>query len=150
MNRPYSDITSKLGEPKWWDDQCVPRYCEFKPDECGVYDCLVVFFEIQGQACARPFRVVGSWDHMRVLIRTQKSLAEIIPNPTDREAVALFVHFGDPPFHHDDGQGNECHAGATMNSEPVRVLEWWARENLTWVRKPEFEGDLPDNPEGER
>jgi hypothetical protein len=144
MNRSYSDITTKLGEPQWWDDQCVPRYCEFKPYECGVYDCLVVLVEIRCQECARPFRVVGSWDHMRALMRAQKPLAELIPAPKERDAVATFVHFGDPPNHDDDAHGNPCHAGATMKSEPVRVLEWWARENFEWVRKPEFEGYLPD------
>lgn len=31
MHASYSDITDRLGEPQWWDENAVPRYCEFEP-----------------------------------------------------------------------------------------------------------------------
>ena len=34
MRCRYLDIRDRLGEPRWFDEAGVPRYCEFHPDEC--------------------------------------------------------------------------------------------------------------------
>jgi len=35
MHTEYADITSRLGEPLWWDDVCAPRYEPFQPYLCN-------------------------------------------------------------------------------------------------------------------
>jgi hypothetical protein len=70
------------------------------------------------------------------------------------------LHYGDPPRH--DGDPNDrqaCAAGASMNSEPRRVIEYWHRHDrrfvegsritnmayFEWVRDPSLEIDIqPD------
>lgn len=48
------------------------------------------------------------------------------------------LHYGDPPNIHC------CAAGPTMNSIPIRVLEYWSRENplLDWQRDPALEVEI--------
>jgi hypothetical protein len=71
------------------------------------------------------------------------------------------LHYGDPPRHDGDPTAlHRCLAGATMNSEPRRVLEYWHRHDRRyvegnriinskawseWVRDPSLEVDIqPD------
>ena len=55
------------------------------------------------------------------------------------------LHYGDPP------NIDCCAAGATMNSIPIRVLQFWMREHLGWERIPKLEADLwPDWMDEER
>ena len=42
------------------------------------------------------------------------------------------LHYGDPPIH------GGC-AGNTMNCIDLKVIEFWSRINLDWVRRPEHE-----------
>lgn len=111
MLRSYADILERLGVPKWWDDQGAPRYCDFHPEHCGVYDVYVAFLTIQCQlpACGRRFDVASS-------IRAIPMVPEgEIVWPTDDDAGSF--HYGDPPPH-------GC-IGDTMNCETVKVLAVW-------------------------
>jgi hypothetical protein len=48
-----------------------------------------------------------------------------------------FLHYGDPPF---SFHGEWC-AGASMNCDDLRILEFWEYSNKTfeWERNKEFE-----------
>lgn len=155
MLRDYADIIDRLGEPQWWDDNGCPRYCDFHPDHCGVYDDHIALLEVACQECARSFRVAVAWDRTSAMMGAAMRGEKEVPRPslpqpgaTDRspwEAAGSF-NFGDPPCHGDDGRGNDCAAGATMSAVPVRVLEFWRRGADTghaWVRVPACEGALP-------
>ena len=45
------------------------------------------------------------------------------------------IHYGDPPRHHSE---NQC-IGDTMNSEPLRILQFWKRDGGEWERMNEYE-----------
>lgn len=130
MNRGYEDIRSRLGEPLWWDEQCVPRYDPFTPRLMGVYDNWVCLYEIACQNCGQEFKVAESW---RIFdLKEGKRREEV----TADEVAAL--HFGDPPAH-------GC-IGDTMNCDDLRVLEFWHRnEDFEWVRLPALEIALQDS-----
>lgn len=144
MNRLYDDIISKMGEPLWYDGLRVPRYVEFHPRHTGVYDTVVVLFEIKCQQCARKFRVAREFDTFDMM-----RLSGQMPPPEDAqfaERLGRFLHWGDPPRH----GGEDCPAGDTMNSIPVRVLQWWVKSragSFAWERKPEFEVEIPEDEE---
>ena len=129
MNHHYQDITDKLGAPKWWDENAVPRYCEFHPDaRARVYANEVVFIEIHCQNCGTPFYVAMSRGKLDILIGNRQSLAD--------EIVKRTIHFGDPP------NSGCCPAGPTMNSIPIKVLQYWRRDNLEWHRDSTFEIEI--------
>lgn len=141
MNHDYEDIRSRIAEePQWFDEHAVPRYCEFTPRACAnIYASEAALVLIQCQACQTQFLVAfshGSMEdvlaHMRGAAPT--TLAEQIRNNT--------VHYGDPP------NTGCCAAGSTMNSEPLRVLEFWERSkhtNYDWKRRPGLEVELPED-----
>jgi hypothetical protein len=129
MLRDYDDIKTKLGDPIWYDDNGVPRYDPFKPDMCGVYDDQVVLLEIACQDCGKKFKVAECWDKHRAMWKAIENrnwidINSIEPLPT--KSGKWFYHYGDPPNH-------GC-VGDTMNSEPIRVLEFWHKEDFKWVR----------------
>ena len=132
MNNGYSDIRSRIPEqPKWWDEYAVPRYCDFGPDEVAdIYARTVVLALIECQACSTEFRVAFSEGSLG-----DGNLAKAIGDKT--------LHYGDPP----NACEGLCLAGATMNSVPRRVLEYWDKDptSFDWVRHPEYEVDItPD------
>jgi hypothetical protein len=135
MNINYHDILSRIPEPpKWFDEHAVPRFIAFSPDQVAdIYADEAVLAEVACQGCARCFSVAFSlspMDRVRA-IGVQPRLADQIRNQT--------LHYGDPP------NVDCCAAGPTMNSEPKRVLEYWAREGFDWVRKTELEVSIePD------
>lgn len=130
MLRDYGDIRSRISDLiLWWDDNGVPRYCEFRPQECGVYDTVVALVEVACQACQERFRVAVNFDGSTIRQR-----GEGYKLPTDG-AIGSF-HYGDPPSHSHDNEG--C-AGNTMLVEAVRVLEFWERVDFNWVRRPQYE-----------
>lgn len=130
MKHHYRDITDRIGEPpKWWDEAGVPRYSEFKPDESAdIYADQVALVLIRCQNCRREFQVCMSskryFDHR---------LHEQIMDHS--------LHYGDPPNY------GCCPAGPTMNSEPIRVLEFWFNNpKLEWERHEPLEVALsPDD-----
>jgi hypothetical protein len=129
VNHHYPDIVDRLGTPQWWDEHAVPRYCTFAPQHAAnIYAAEVCLLEIACQDCATAFRVcmsVGPLDG---------SLAGAVEADT--------IHYGDPP------NAGCCAAGPTMNSVPLRVLEFWAQggpgpQRFDWIRRPKLERVIP-------
>lgn len=128
MHRCYSDILELTDkQPIWFDEYAVPRFCAFSPDCVDIYADEVVLFLIRCQSCGHEFSVIACQGGFDVQI---SSYAEAI---TEKE-----LHYGDPP------NIGCCSAGPTMNSEPVRVLEYWRRasKQQAWQRDPKFEIEL--------
>lgn len=138
MHHHYQDITAPMRtigrEPRWWDENGVPRYSEFSAnDSANIYADEVVLMRIECQGCGTPFDVCMTSSAMKRLLfqlhhgRPGASMAELIKTQQ--------IHYGDPP------NTNCCPAGATMNSIPVRVLEYWTRkENIFGMKRvPELE-----------
>lgn len=127
MHAHYADILSRIPEPPtWWDENAVPRWCEFHPDEvANIYATEVALVLIRCQACQTPFKVAFSSSSSWVMLGREKHLSEIL---TD-------LHYGDPP------NNRCCAAGPTMNSEPVRVMQFWSKRNdaREWQRLRDHE-----------
>lgn len=135
MHHHYNDITSRiLAPPMWYDENAVPRYCDFAPDEVAdIYATEVALVEIACQDCGQRFNVAFSWDRVEWV----KGV------PRLHEAMTLAdvkrLHYGDPP------NAGCCPAGPTMNCDDLRVLEFWRKdEAFTWTRIPELEVALAD------
>ena len=62
--------------------------------------------------------------------RARASLKELI--------ISNEIHYGDPPDMHC------CPAGPTMNSVPIRVLEFWlyGDKAMKWTRVPDLEREI--------
>lgn len=144
MYRLYEDIRDRLGEPKWHDEQGVPRYCDFHPSQCGIYDRWVALLEIACQSCGQRFLVSDSYSQMDLIqaaMRRGGNIAESpeLPNATNYGAD---FSFGDAPWH-----GERQCAGTTMTTETLRVVEFWTKDGgehqMDWQRRPEFEFNYP-------
>ena len=115
MHPYYDDIISRIGErPIWYDENAVPRYCEFEPDRSAyIYTQEVALGEITCQGCSARFLVAFSAGNVQ-----EQTIAEAIKSKT--------LHYGDPPAHGRDGDIHySCSAGDSMNSEPRKVVEYW-------------------------
>jgi len=114
MRCSYKDIRAGLGEPFWWDEFAVPRYCEFHPNEIAkihAYECCLL--EIACQNCGRRFLVCLSrspvWDEVGG--GSAVTLAERISED--------WMTYADPP------NVGCCGAGPSMTSNVLRVVEYW-------------------------
>jgi hypothetical protein len=161
MNHHYNDITSRIAEsPKWYDENAVPRYCDFSPREVAdIYCDEVALVEISCQACGTHFLVAFSSDYSHYAYRQydrffkyglSKEEIDAKMKALDRHPLAKSIqnksiHYGDPP------NTGCCPAGATMNCEDLRVCEYWRRSEsiFDWERLKEFEIDLDSIYEGE-
>lgn len=114
MNPSFRDIRDRLGEPAWWMEGGIPRYCDFSPDECGVYSDEVALVEIGCQYCDQRFRVAVETDELWRL-----NAGKHFRRPSSGDIGSY--HYGDPPVH-------GC-VGDTMNVVSVRVLEFWRRHH---------------------
>jgi hypothetical protein len=124
MLRDYNDIYSRISDPiLWWDDNGVPRYCEFHPSKCGVYEVVVALVEVLCHSCRAHFRVTVSFDRYSL-----HDLGDRYAPPTTG-GIGSF-HFGDPPAHGDGCLGN------TMQAHSIRVLEFWQHDDRDWTRHP--------------
>lgn len=126
MNHHYSDIRSlSNAEPKWFDENAVPRYCEFTPDQtANIYANKCVLVLIACQDCGRHFEVCLSSDSIQYYVQNDRTLWEGLQS----------LHYGDPP------NVQCCPAGPTMNCVDVRILQAWEQEPFgDWQRKPEYE-----------
>jgi hypothetical protein len=121
MHTSYLDIIDELGTPTWWDEHAVPRYCEFTTDRIAdVYATECALVEIACQSCGHKYQVAMSSGRM-----TSHSLSMRINQ--------RWLHYGDPPNYC-------CLIGATENSIPLRVLEFWRDDPLLrWTRDREYE-----------
>ena len=131
MHAHYADILSRIAEPpQWWDENAVPRYDAFAPDECAdLYVDEVALVEIACQACGVRFQVAFSYGFMGK-VKKEASIAARILDGT--------LHWGDPP------NVQCCPAGPTMNCVDLRVVEYWKRDSFDWDRLPAFELTLPE------
>jgi hypothetical protein len=146
MLASYQDILSRIKEhPKWYDENGVPRYDDFKPDLApDIYCDEVILLEISCQDCGRRFFVEMHWTHLDLMLFRRS-----IPNPSfsedirkwmkeqDKKKIWPPVHFGDPPSH-------GC-VGDTENCFDLRIVQFWEKGKggkWGWVRKPEFEIEL--------
>lgn len=149
MNHHYADIRSRIAEPpKWFDENAVPRYCEFSPDENAyIYadECALVLIGCQN--CRATFKVAFSASQSRTWLRGGMGDAESFRLAKDEIARGIrdqTLHYGDPP------NVGCCGAGPTMNCLDLKVLEYWRRgERREWVRDASLEILLPDHPEFE-
>lgn len=131
----YEDITSRIPEPPaWWSSGGVPRYVEFTPKHASsIYADEVALLLIACQGCGAYYDVELSWS------RFDSSLngGGKVPSLAERITTKM-IHYGDPP------RGGCCGAGPTMNSIPVKVLQFWKKENHAWVRDPALEIEIED------
>ena len=134
MNYDYADIRSRIPEPPtWWDENAAPRYVPFAPGyQADIYAQEVALLEIACQCCGERFLVAQSWSYVATLMTPDAPrLAESI-----RSGQA---GYGDPP------NNGCCGTGASMTSNALRVVEYWARPDpFTWVRDPVLEIALED------
>jgi hypothetical protein len=134
MHQPYKDILKRLGRPLWWDEHGTPRYDPFEPRLCSnIYAAEAVLLEIECPGCGRRFEVAGSLDSIDASLR-QVTLAGCIEAGT--------IHYGDAPWHLRGG--TQC-AGTTMYCIDRRVLQYWTRDVLNWVRDERYERGLEED-----
>ncbi len=130
MKNPYSDIRDRIDElPQWWDENGVPRYCDFTADETAdIYVDECVLMLIRCQNCGQEFHVCLSNNKSYSQYEGNSNLGELIKRKE--------IHYGDPP------NIGCCPSGPTMNSVPVKILEYWTRHQLQWLRNESFEIDV--------
>lgn len=118
----YDDISDRIAEsPKWWDENGTPRYVEFGTAHVADPYCdEAALLEIACQGCGRRF-MVAMTSNRHLPHRADSVVADI---------NARELHYGDPP---DVGC---CAAGYTMNSVPLRVVQYWSRMSVgaKWTR----------------
>ena len=134
MNNNYKDIRDRIPEcPKWFNEYAVPRYCEFHPDNvANIYAEEVALVLIECQDCRQEFIVAFSqsvMDRVRFDMIHPGTLYQTIADKIKDKTI----HYGDPP------NTDCCAAGPTMNSNPIRVLEYWSKKHLDWKRDKTFE-----------
>lgn len=132
MLHDYADIIKATGgkNPKWWDENGVPRFGKHHPKESAdIYAKEVALVEIRCQNCPKKFLVQMTWSYMDDIRYARAA------GPMSKRVDSL--HYGDPPRHEDP-------AGNTMNCYDLRVVEFWAQKDYEWVRVPELEKALPD------
>jgi len=126
MKADYKDITSRIDEkPSWYDQNGVPRYGKFHPDNCpDIYANMVVLMRIECQSCGMPFDVeLHKDDYFGTHL-----------------GIPRTWHYGDPPRHGHSG-GVRC-AGETMNCIDIEVLKVYKRNHNKksgWARVKELE-----------
>lgn len=127
---------------------------DFGPNEsANIYADTVVLMQIECQGCGTEFEVCLSDNQMsryrHAALRvgedaTKEQVAAAMKEATLEHAIKTReIHYGDPP------NTGCCGAGATMNSIPVRVLQFWRRDQTSahggWLRESELEVEVtPD------
>lgn len=129
MLEQYEDIISRLGKPKWWDEVGCPRYAPFHPNLCNnIYAEEAILLLIACQQCHREYKVAMSW----------WCWPDQGPKFSERVKNNHLPHYGDPPCF-------ECSAGATMNCDDLKILEFWKRNKETdheWQRDKTLEIEM--------
>jgi hypothetical protein len=138
MNNCYEDILQLTErEPIWFDEYAVPRFCEFSPKAiANIYadECALVL--IQCQECHTEFQVAFSESKVNIhKLLIQKALGRKMG--TLAESIRSHaIHYGDPP------NIGCCGAGATMNCDDIKVLQYFRRSRFDWKRDKRLEIDL--------
>lgn len=138
----YPDLLEGRPEPLWWDERGVPRWLKWEPGigEEGYVDEAVLLL-IMCQSCGHKFRVSMHHDWYEGRIARNRGRDDSFA----RRIRERTLHYGDPPC-----SPPCCDVGPTMNSVPLRVLEYWHRPivgpgGLQWQRNPELEVSvIPD------
>lgn len=133
MNHHYADILALSPDPpQWWDENAVPRFCEFHPSHVAdIYADEVALLQIQCQYCRRKFKVAMSRGTFERHLQRRPYLANDIK--------ANRITYGDPP------NIQCCAPGPTMSADELRVIEYWQRNhNHEWNRIEEYEIDLTE------
>lgn len=141
MNCDYADIRERIKEePLWFDEAAVPRYVHFSPDHLSdIYAREAALVLIACQACQKRFKVAFARNDMDD-IRAARDGQE--PRTIAAQIRQNVIHYGDPP------NVGCCPAGPTMNSDPLRVLEYWLRNAATdheWRRDESLEIDVSED-----
>lgn len=121
MKQNYIDIMSRIPEePKWFDENGVPRYDTFRPwDVANIYWNQAVLMKVACQGCDKTF-------HVAMTARKEEdSLKDKIANGS--------LHYGDPP-------NVDCCSGNSMNSIPLGIEEFHEKQNFEVKRNPLYEG----------
>lgn len=126
MHNHYTDIIDKIElAPLWFDEQGVPRFCEFSPKRLSnIYADSCCLLRIECQGCGHQFAVAMSDSRTQLMLLQHRSgrpirrLAELVRNGS--------IHYGDPP------NVSCCPSGPTMNSIPRQVVQFWVRESFDW------------------
>ncbi len=134
MKHHYSDITGRIAQPPmWYDEHGVPRYDAFEPRQtASIYAHEAALVEIACQSCETRFLVAftaSNVDEYRLVLAHAKG--EPYVHRTLADAIRDHsIHYGDPP------NAGCCPAGPTMNSVPLRVVEYWRRDHnvFEWAR----------------
>ena len=116
MKRHYREILERFessasscvpsSPPIWFDENGVPRWVPFSPSEIAdIYARVCALMEIRCQNCERSFLV---------------SMVLPLSEAGGRVLDEMF-EYGDPP------NVECCPSGPTMNSVPIRVVEFWVR-----------------------
>jgi hypothetical protein len=143
MRQPYWDLykLAKGKRPLWFDEQGVPRWIPFRPDEVNdAYAETVALYEIECQSCHQRFAVAESWS------RWKFSDAKLEEWPALAERLRG-LNWGDPPcWMARDGKLVQC-SGSVSSSINIRLLEVWQRTppelwksiKCDWTRLTELE-----------
>jgi len=134
MKNDYDDIKARINErPLWYDQNGVPRYDKFHPDMASnIYAKQVILMEICCQNCGESFYVEMNWLDWGDRPSFKELLERFfMKRKEDNAEERCYIHYGDPPRH-------DC-IGDTMNSEPIRILEFWHRPDGNWKRVKKYE-----------
>ena len=129
MNHDYADIRDLINkDPVWFDENAVPRYCEFGPKHvANIYADECVLLRIECQACGHEFDVAMS--RSASAQEVVRSFGGHASSALSMQIVRKTIHYGDPP------NIGCCPSGPTMNCEDVEVLQYWHRVNHEWTRE---------------
>jgi hypothetical protein len=123
MNCNYKDIIDRIAEtPTWWDENSVPRYCEFSPKRVSnIYATEVALVLIHCQGCGQPFKVAVS-----------SGLLD------DKMSVQEWVRDGYWQIGSDPPNIGCCEGGQAMCSSTKGVIEFWIFDR-EWARDTSLE-----------
>jgi hypothetical protein len=136
MHEAYRDIRDRIKEePKWWDENGVPRYDDFHPRFCpDIYAPEVILLHIQCQDCHEDIMVEMSYSEWGGIISGKKS------DPFSKIIRKFKKTGGDFPFHYGDPPNHDCPgAGESMNCIDIAIVQFWQRKTFDWRRKINLE-----------
>lgn len=115
----YKDIIESAGvDPKWYDENGVPRFCEFHPWRAVRPDAHEAFLiEVGCQDCGRLFKVAMTW----LKSDAEDGVSEFSGLPLSSGKA---FQYGALP------NVGCCQIGPTMSSDFVGVLEGWRRASM--------------------
>jgi hypothetical protein len=127
MKPTYIDILNNVNKPPvWYDENGAPRYEPFRPEiTSNPSSSEIMLIEIKCQECGRKFIVECTHSRYHFLIKRPVTVPiklfseELANNPK------YLPSYGDPPFHSKYDDSNSCHAGSTMTSISIRIIELW-------------------------